>query len=53
MGELLYQKWLEGLEDIDIQTAMLHTGIDGLLYEFEVWLRMNGYMKDERCREQE
>ena len=43
MGELLYKKWLEE-EVLDLQEAILHHGIEGLLGEFERWLEVNKYL---------
>jgi len=44
MDESLYEKFLED-EVEDISKAMLHNGIDGLLFNFEQWLRDNGHIK--------
>lgn len=46
MGELLFKRFLE--EAItDLQTMILYHGVEGLLDEFETWLVMNGYLKQE------
>ena len=46
MGESLYRKWLE--EEVeDLQEAILHNGIDGLLFEFERWLKDKKYIVEE------
>jgi hypothetical protein len=40
MDESLYDKWVE--EEIeDMQTALLHRGVDGLFFEFERWVKKN------------
>ena len=37
MGEYLYRTWMD--QDVaDLQAAILHYGIDGVLQEFEGWL---------------
>ncbi|MHA1280619.1 MAG: hypothetical protein ACTSQ8_25970 [Candidatus Helarchaeota archaeon] len=40
MGELLYKRWLDE-EVLNLQEAILHHGIEGLLHEFELWLDRN------------
>ena len=45
MGESLYMKWLED-EVIDLPTALLHHGIEGILNEFETWLGRQGLLKE-------
>jgi len=45
MGELLYKEWME--EEVeDMAKAILHNGIEGVLHEFELWLRRKGYLKE-------
>ena len=45
MGEILYQKFLD--EQVEnLQEVLLHHGINGILYEFEMWLDRNGRLKD-------
>lgn len=43
MGELLYKQWLEE-EVLNLQEVILHHGIEGLLDEFESWLKENNYI---------
>lgn len=46
MGESLYQKFLD--EEVeDLQKVILLHGINGLLFEFENWLRAKGYLINE------
>jgi len=47
MGEVLFKKWIEE-EDIDLQIAFIHYGIEGILGEFELWLDRNKYIVQEK-----
>jgi len=44
MGELLFKKWLEK-EDIDLRELILYHGINGVLGEFERWLKEKKYIQ--------
>jgi hypothetical protein len=46
MGELLYFRFMEECIE-DLQTAMIHNGVEGILSEFERWLAEKGYTKSE------
>ena len=49
MGELLYKKFLEELEEKgDLKILLMYRGVEGLLSEFEEWLDDNGYVKREQ-----
>jgi len=46
MGELLFKKWLDE-EVLDLELLILHHGIEGVLGEFERWLKEK-YIVSER-----
>lgn len=49
MGELLYKKFLEELEEKgDLKILLMYRGVEGLLADFEEWLQDNGYVKREQ-----
>ena len=47
MGELLFKRFLDE-EVTDLQMAILHSGVNGLLHHFEIWLLKNGYLRMEK-----
>ena len=45
MDESLYDKWIE--EEIeDMQEAMFYNGVNGVLFQFERWLKDNYEIKE-------
>jgi len=46
MGELLFKKWLD--EVLNLELLVLHHGIEGVLGEFERWLREKEYIVSEK-----
>ena len=45
MDNFLYMQWIEQ-EEIDFQRILVHSGVEGILGEFEFWLKQKGYLKD-------
>ena len=50
MGEYLYEKWMKD-HIVNLPEALLHSGVDGLLANFESWLTFNGYLYYDRKEE--